>query len=271
MLLGDGCECKGHWVFYTGDKNLAHNFLELCLKTDQSATLHQRIRKQKFKGYDYYVTTTEYSVSLLQSKSQAVKKKLIHYDGEIFDLTVQDNHNFVAMRDGKPFITGNCGNHEETVRKYHHWDITQHLAYELKVPYLGFCAFIRLNFKRHTGDSKAVTQYIIYATHGFGGSRKSGAKINRIEDLCHFFESDIVLIGHEHKKIYTTVTRLSISHIKTPRLVHRKTVGVMTGCFLRGYIDNGQNYVERAGYSPTDLGVVKLYLNGVEKDVHVSL
>ena len=27
------------------------------------------------------------------------------------------------------------GNHEETVRKYHHWDITQHLAYELGVPY----------------------------------------------------------------------------------------------------------------------------------------
>jgi hypothetical protein len=164
-----------------------------------------------------------------------------------------------------------AGNHEETIRKHHYWDITNHLSHELGVPPLGYCSFIRLTLKRKAGDSKAVTQYIIYATHGFGGSRKSGAKINRIEDLCHFFECDIALIGHEHKKIYTTVTRLGIQHNKSLRLVHRKTVGVMTGCFLRGYISDGQNYVERAGYSPTDLGVAKIYLNGVERDVHVSL
>ena len=164
-------------------------------------------------------------------------------------------------------------NHEEVIRKYYMHDITNALAFDLGVPYLGYTAFFKLMIERLCkNDSRATSiSYVIYLSHGYGASRKSGAKINRIEDACHFFDCDIVLMGHEHKKLYTTVSKLGITESKTPNLVYKKTVGVMTGCFLKGYVTNGQNYVEKAGYSPTDLGAVKIMIDGGEKNVHVSL
>jgi len=163
------------------------------------------------------------------------------------------------------------GNHEETVRKFHHIDVTNAIAYALGVPYLGYTAFLKVNIERRSGKGGSRLSYVFYLSHGYGASRKSGAKINRIEDACHFFDCDVVLMAHEHKKLYTTVTKLGINESANPSLQYKKTVGVMTGCFLKGYIRDSQNYVEKAGFSPTDIGTAKIMICGVEKNVHVSL
>lgn len=45
----------------------------------------------------------------------------------------------------------------------------------------------------------------------------------------------------------------------------------MTGSFLRTYVENATTYGEKAGYSPCDLGVVKLMIKPNIKDIHASL
>lgn len=171
-----------------------------------------------------------------------------------------------------------CGNHEETVRLKNFRDIASGLAEELKVRpkqrlYLGYSGFIRLKLKRMAGDGKYhSTVYLIYAHHGWGSARTSGAKVNRLDNFTKGFDADLIMIAHEHKKIIAPpVTMLSVPLRGERRLVERKRIAVMTGGFLRGYQEGIQSYVERKGYNPSDLGVVRVILRCERRDIHVSL
>lgn len=165
------------------------------------------------------------------------------------------------------------GNHEETVRlkykRYIMYEIAERLGLIDKL--LGYDGWIQLTFRREKPKAKlSFTTYNIYATHGFGAARKSGAKINRLEDVAHFMDAEIICLAHEHKKIIAPpLLRLGLSQQAT--LIQKKQLAVMTGSFLKGYIQHGQTYVEKKGYAPADLGVVKIILKPDIKDIHASL
>lgn len=55
------------------------------------------------------------------------------------------------------------GNHEEAVRKYHHFDVISGACYKWGVPNLKDLAFIRLRFKRKSNNQK--TKAIEYRIH----------------------------------------------------------------------------------------------------------
>ena len=164
------------------------------------------------------------------------------------------------------------GNHEEALRQHSYIDIGLELARKLDVPYMGYDGFIQLIFKRE-GDrdgKQPSSSYDIYCTHGFGGSRRSGGKVNKMEDVAHNFDADLVIMAHEHKKIIAPpVLRLGLN--SGGKLIQKKQLAVMSGSFLRGYVEGHSSYVERFGYPPTDLGMVRIQLKPDVHDLHASL
>jgi predicted phosphodiesterase len=159
------------------------------------------------------------------------------------------------------------GNHEETVRLKFNNDIGWTLAKNLGVENLGYDGWIRLCFSRQGGTRVC---YEIYVTHGHCGAGKSGAKVNKLEDIANFMDADIIMMGHGHKKVIAPpVLKIGLDNVGN--VTSRKQIAVMTGSFLRTYVENATTYGEKAGYSPCDLGVVKIMLKPDTKDCHASL
>lgn len=161
------------------------------------------------------------------------------------------------------------GNHEETIRLRYHRDVGYDIAKELNIldRYVGYDGWIRLIFTRNKRDS---TMFTIYASHGFGGARKSGPKVNRLEDVAHVFDADIIILGHEHKKIIAPpVLKLGLNQLGD--LIQKRQFALMSGSYLRGYNRKATTYVEKKGYPPADLGTVTISLKPFYREIRPSL
>ena len=97
------------------------------------------------------------------------------------------------------------GNHEDTIQRYTERAVYNEIVADVKskmsaqVDKLGldYCGFIQLKFDRGGHHTWLPT---IFAHHGWGGGRKKGGKVNKLEDLMLTFEADVTLIGHHHTK-----------------------------------------------------------------------
>ncbi len=160
------------------------------------------------------------------------------------------------------------GNHEETIRKFYHYDVIYELWKRLKVRPLYDVAITRLQF---TAKEKSTwtNSFDIFSTHGNVGGRKSGGKVNRLEDLMAGFESDVYLMGHAHIKAVTTTNRLYID--QAGNLKSKKKIGAITGSFLRGYNLQETSYVEKGTYPASDLGTIKILINPRKDEMNVNL
>lgn len=162
------------------------------------------------------------------------------------------------------------GNHEECIRLKYHYDVMQ----EFKncwpeVPLLEDTAFTRLVFHRTGNKIKKHypgSVFIIWSAHGNIGGRKSGGKINRIEDAMAFFDADIYLMGHGHRKIITSLTALSTTNTKTMKLNARRRIGGMTGAYFKTYVEGASTYAEKAMFSPSDLGAIKVVIDPSDRN-----
>lgn len=135
------------------------------------------------------------------------------------------------------------------------------IAQALKAPFLGSCAFVRLRYSRPSSSEKLTAT--IWCHHGSGSGVKVGSPLTKIENLLPYFDADIYLIGHQHKKVSAPIDQLYMTH-KTPyTLNHRTKILACTGSFLRGYNQGSRSgsrahgsYVERAMMNPVALGGV---------------
>ena len=135
----------------------------------------------------------------------------------------------------------------------------QYLCQLLKAKFLGTSAYVRLQFKRVSSNSRAVVN--LWCHHG-AGSGKAGAPITKLENLTPYWEADVFLIGHMTKQAAAPINRIYPTYSKLGgTLVHRKIYLVGTGGFSRGYTagrKDGQiprgNYVEQGMMNPTALG-----------------
>lgn len=94
------------------------------------------------------------------------------------------------------------GNHENRVYKSDGLDITALMADQLGIRdrYSPTTAllFIRFGQRNDPAHHKRKVAYTVYATHGSGGGRKEGGKINRLADLAQIVDADIYICGHTH-------------------------------------------------------------------------
>jgi len=157
------------------------------------------------------------------------------------------------------------GNHEETIRLRYQYDVMYKMWEAFKKPLLKDSAMTRLCFDDGKGHRSA---FEIFSTHGSCGGRKGGAKINRLEDMITFADADVYLMGHNHIKATETKSTLYLDHQMNLKV--KKRILAVTGCFLHGYKEGITSYIEKWGFPPTDIGVVKLMFNPRKHDVHIS-
>ncbi|MCK4860172.1 MAG: hypothetical protein KAS87_06420 [Candidatus Omnitrophica bacterium] len=98
MMKGDGTISKNSSCYYVGDKKLADEFQELCVKTDRRGIIS-----------DYKKETGSYHIVPSRRHHTEITKHNVAetiYSGVVWCPTV-NNGTWIARRNGKPFITGN--------------------------------------------------------------------------------------------------------------------------------------------------------------------
>ncbi|MBO5740771.1 MAG: metallophosphoesterase [Bacteroidaceae bacterium] len=93
------------------------------------------------------------------------------------------------------------GNHEGRHYKTNGLDLTAIMCQQLGIAdrYSPSTALLFLRFGRttgHTHNRKMV--YTLYVSHGSGGGKKEGGKIQRLVDLSTICDADVYICGHTH-------------------------------------------------------------------------
>ena len=132
------------------------------------------------------------------------------------------------------------------------------MARELKVKFLGYACWSLI---------KVGSQlYTLYSYHGKSGSRFKHTKLKAVIDIGHYFEADIISMGHVHDLSVDTIVRQRVN--KRHRIVEERKVHViLTGSYV-GYDDS---YAQVGGYPPCKLGSPKVRLYANKWDIHASL
>ena len=93
------------------------------------------------------------------------------------------------------------GNHERRHYKTNGIDITELLCRQLGIVdvYSPTSALVFIRFGEQNGKYHGrKVLYTMYVTHGNGGGRKEGGKIQRLADLATIVDADIYVCGHTH-------------------------------------------------------------------------
>lgn len=160
------------------------------------------------------------------------------------------------------------GNHENRVYKSDGLDITEIMCAQLGIPQkyspttaLCFIRFGRANNGRH-GRPMLYTAYI---THGSGGGKREGGKVNRLADLASIVDADIYIHGHTHlpvifKEAFFRVSGSNSSVAQVDKLF------VNTAASL----DYG-GYGDKAGFKPASKSSPVIYLCGTDRKMSAKL
>jgi len=135
--------------------------------------------------------------------------------------------------------------------------ITQMVAQRLDAKALGICAAIRIGVVL---PGKKPRNYDIWAHHGRGGGRLAGSTLNSLEAWANGLLADLVLMGHDHKRAATAITRLEITGVShnNASVTDRETWLCRTGSFLKGYEDGKVSYAVGAAMRPITIGSIEI-------------
>lgn len=150
-------------------------------------------------------------------------------------------------------ITMATGNHEDTITKIHGTNPIKRICKDLnEIPYMGFSGLIKLTFVEKGARGRTV---IIRLHHGWGGgSRTQGSDLTKFSKDLQYWDADIFLYGHVHRKQTDQVPRLGLIGSK---LVSKPKTMCICGTFLKTYTDSSDpSYSEMGGYPPTEIGGV---------------
>lgn len=166
------------------------------------------------------------------------------------------------------------GNHENRTHRTDGIDLTEIMARELGVGdrYApeSVTLFLRVGEERRgrkTTGKDTVRQicYVIFTTHGSGGGRKEGGKVNRLADLASIVDADIYIHGHTH---FPAVFSEAYFRANVPN----STVASVDKLFVNSnaWLKYG-GYGEAQGYKPASMKTPVIYLDGTVKDYTAKL
>ena len=92
------------------------------------------------------------------------------------------------------------GNHENRIYKQDGVDMTKLMCDQLGIPerYSPTTALLYIRFG-HDIKHNCKIRYSLYMTHGTGGGRKEGGKIQRLADLATIVDADVYIMAHVHQ------------------------------------------------------------------------
>jgi len=163
-------------------------------------------------------------------------------------------------------LAGLAGNHDATMKLRYHSDFCAWLHRELGCPDLGDSGFLVINWDPNQLHREKV---ILYCAHGFFAGRRTGSKVNNMEELAKSYEADLYLLGHSHALFVTSTMRV---YPVANKIKLKKQYFCQTGSYLDTLVQGSSCYAERAGYVPQKTGSLKISIypraNGI--DYHVS-
>lgn len=158
------------------------------------------------------------------------------------------------------------GNHEARTWKQDGIDLTGLMAKQLGI----YDRYVReggVLFLRFGEDSKRHRRecYTFYVTHGSGGGKKEGGKVNRLSDLASIVDTDIYIHAHTHLPIVMKQNFYRLDN-KNSYIAEAEKLFVNTASQL-GYGGYGQTY----GFKPSNTTSPIIYLNGTHKEFSAKL
>ncbi|MBI2597993.1 MAG: hypothetical protein HYW50_02250 [Candidatus Diapherotrites archaeon] len=114
FALGDGNWHKrtGQLTLGTTSKKLADDLQEIIIKCGKIANIRVQKQKGTLSIGGYVRTNDMYILSMMAKKADySLDKRVIReqeYEGNIWDVEVEDWHTLLVRRKGKPFFSGNC-------------------------------------------------------------------------------------------------------------------------------------------------------------------
>lgn len=161
------------------------------------------------------------------------------------------------------------GNHENRVYRQDGLDITELMCAQLGIPekYANTTALLFVRFGK---GSPSLTRgrpilYTIYATHGAGGGRKEGAKVNRLADLACIVDADIYLHHHTHLPVIFKNSFFRVSGANS-------SVSQVEKLFVNGAstLDYG-GYGDAQNFKPNSKSSPVIYLDGTKRGMWAKL
>lgn len=152
------------------------------------------------------------------------------------------------------------GNHENRVYKSDGIDTTAMMAAQLglsaKYSETTALLFIRFGLETRRAAEGRKMVYTVYATHGSGGGRREGGKINRLADLAQIVDSDVYLCGHTHlPAVFREGFYRASKTNSNVQYVDRLFVNAAAALNYGGYGD-------KAGFKPASKQSPVIYLDG---------
>lgn len=158
------------------------------------------------------------------------------------------------------------GNHEDRTTKETNIDVTRLIAKQLGIEdrYANGWWYLYLTFGSERRE-RPIT-YGITGIHGYGGGRRSGGKINRLEDMSQVVIADLYLMSHTHKPI-STKGCIYIPYYQSKALMKQEMYYLMTNSFLES--DNG--YAEKMGFPPSNTSITEAHLGARKKSIKLTI
>ncbi len=164
----------------------------------------------------------------------------------------------------KIFVMGS-GNHDDRVQKETNIDIIRIIARELGIEdrYADGMWYLFLQFGKCRRGRPI--QYEITGYHGNVGGRKSGGKINRLEDMSAISIADLYIMSHSHKPISTKGV-IFLPDEQHQTMIKKELYYLMTNSF----VEYG-GYAETMGLPPSNTGMTEALLSGKVKKIKLSI
>lgn len=160
------------------------------------------------------------------------------------------------------------GNHENRVYKQDGLDTTLLMCNQLGITerYSPTTALLFVRFGKVASKHHGRPQlYTIYVTHGSGGGRKEGGKVNRLADLACIVDADIYITGHTHLPIvFKEAYYRTSGQNSSVALVDKLFVNTAASLDYGGYGD-------KQGFKPTSKQSPIIYLNGLKREMKAEI
>ena len=160
------------------------------------------------------------------------------------------------------------GNHENRVYKSDGMDITEIMCAQLGIPqkYSPTTALLFIRFGKNNAQNRhRPILYTAYVTHGSGGGRKEGGKVNRLADLASIVDADIYITGHTHLPLVMKEGFFRVSGSNS-------SVAMVDKLFINtsAWLDYG-GYGDKQGFKPASKRTPVIYLDGLKHDMWAQL
>ena len=160
------------------------------------------------------------------------------------------------------------GNHENRVYKSDGLDMTELMCAQLGIvkKYSPTTALLFIRFGKQSSNRHGrPVLYTLYVTHGSGGGRREGGKVNRLADLASIVDADIYIHAHTHLPLIFKEAFYRVSGSNSSvSLVDKLFVNTAAALDYGGYGD-------KEGFKPASKRSPVIYLDGTKHDMSAKL